>query len=80
MHASNKSLPTASIKIHPDQVFPAVEALKQIALRMPAIDGFLDHFLLLIIPHGIVQHILQYTQGPQFFGAHIAQKGTVVAA
>ena len=70
----------SSIKIHPDQVFSAVEALEQITLQMPTIDGLLDHFLLLIVPHGIVQHILQYTQSPQFFGAHIAQKGTVVAA
>ena len=47
---------------------------------MSAIDGFPDGFLLLIVPHGIVQHILQRTQGPQFSGAHIAQKGAVVAA
>ena len=47
---------------------------------MSAIDGFPDGFLLLIVPHGIVQHILQRTQRPQFSGAHITQKGTVVTA
>ena len=52
----------ALIKIHPDQVLPAVEALEQIALQMPAVDGFLNHFLLLLVPHWIVQHILQHTQ------------------
>ena len=70
----------ALIKIHPDQVFPAVEALEQIALQMPAVDGFLNHFPLLIVPHGIVQHIVQHTQRPQFSGTHMAQIGTVVAA
>ena len=25
-----------------------------------------------------VQHLLQHTQGPQFSGTHIAQKGTIV--
>lgn len=70
----------SSIKIHPNQVLPAVEALEQIALQMPAIDGFLNHFPLLIVPHGIVQHILQHTQRPQFSGTHMAQIGTVVAA
>ena len=69
-----------SIKIYPDQVLSAVEALEQITLQMPAIDGFLDHFLLFVIPHGIVQHIIQYTQRPQFSGTHMAQIGTVVAA
>ena len=63
------------IKIHPDQVFSAVEALEQIALQMPAIDGFLNHFLLFVIPHGIVQHFLQHTQRPQFSGTHRAQVG-----
>ena len=57
-----------------------MEALEEIALQMPAIDRFPDHFLLSLVPHGIVQHILQRTQGPQFSGAHIAQKGAVVAA
>ena len=71
---------TSSIKIHPNQVFSAVEALEQIALQMPAINGFLDHFLLLIVPHWIVQHILQHTQRPQFSGTHMAQIGAVVAA
>ena len=50
---------TPSIKIHPDQVFSAVEALEQIALQMPAIDGFLNQLFLVIVPHGIVQHIIQ---------------------
>ena len=57
-----------------------MEAPEQIALQMPAIDGFLDHFLLFVIPHGIVQHIIQYTQRPQFSGTHMAQVGAVVAA
>ena len=57
-----------------------MEALEQIALQMPAIDGFLNHFPLLIVPHGIVQHILQHTQRPQFSDTHMAQIGTVVAA
>lgn len=69
-----------SIKIHPDQVLSALEALEQIALQVPAIDGFPDHIFLLLVPHGIVQHLLQHTQCPQFSGTHIAQKGTVVAA
>ena len=47
---------------------------------MPAIDGFPNHFLLFLVPHGVVQHFLQHTQRPQFSGAHIAQKGAVVAA
>ena len=63
----------SSIKIHPDQVFSAVEALEQIALQMPAIDGFLNHFLMFVIPHWIVQHILQHTQRPQFSGTHMAR-------
>ena len=62
-----------SIKIHPDQVFSAVEALEQIALQMPAIDRFPDHFFLLIVPHRIVQYLLQHTQGPQFSGTHMAR-------
>ena len=49
-------------------------------MQMPAIDGFPDHFFLLIVPHRIVQYLLQHTQCPQFSGAHIAQKGAVVAA
>ena len=57
-----------------------MEALEQIALQMPAIDGFPDHIFLLLVPHGIVQHLLQHTQCPQFSGTHIAQKGTIVAA
>ena len=69
-----------SIKIHPDQVLSAVEALEQIALQVPAIDGFPDHIFLLLVPHGIAQHLLQHIQCPQFSGTHIAQKGTVVAA
>ena len=55
-----------------------MEALEQITLQMPAIDGFLDHFLLFVIPHGIVQHIIQYTQCPQFSGSHITQIGAIV--
>ena len=47
---------------------------------MPAIDGFPDHFFLLLVPHGIVQHLLERAQRPQFSGTHIAQKGAVVAA
>ena len=62
-----------SIKIHPDQVLSALEALEQIALQMPAIDGFLNHFLLFVIPHGIVQHFLEHTQRPQFSGTHMAR-------
>lgn len=61
-------------------MLPAVEALEQIALQMPAIDGFLDHVLMFVIPHWIVQHILQHTQRPQFSGTHMAQIGAVVAA
>ena len=57
-----------------------MEALEQITLQMPAIDGFLNHFLMFVIPHWIVQHILQHTQRPQFSGTHMAQIGTVVAA
>ena len=57
-----------------------VEALEQIALQMAAVDRFPDHFLLLHVPHGIVQHLIQYPQRPQFPGSHIAQKGAVVAA
>ena len=57
-----------------------MEALEQIALQMPAIDGFLNHFLMFVIPHWIVQHILQHTQRPQFSGTHMAQIGAVVAA
>ena len=57
----------------------AVEALEQIALQMPAVDGFPDHFLLILVPHGVVQHILQHTQRPQFSGTHTAQIGAVVA-
>lgn len=57
-----------------------VEALEQIALQMAAVDRFPDHFLLLPVPHGIVQHLIQYPQRPQFPGSHIAQKGAVVAA
>ena len=68
----------SSIKIHPDQVFSAVEALEQIALQMPAIDGFPDHSLLLLVPHGVVQHLLQHTQCPQFSGSHITQIGAIV--
>ena len=49
---------TSSIEIHPDQVLSAVEALEQIALQMPTIDGFLDHILLLLVPHRVVQHFL----------------------
>ena len=56
-----------------------MEALEQIALQMPAIDGFPDHSLLLLVPHGVVQHLLQHTQCPQFSGAHIAPKGAVIA-
>ena len=56
-----------------------MEALEQIALQMPAIDGFLNHFLLFVIPHGIVQHFLEHTQRPQFSGTHMAQVGAVVA-
>ena len=33
-----------------------------------------------VIPHWIVQHILQHTQRPQFSGTHMAQVGAVVAA
>ena len=69
-----------SIKIHPDQVFSAVEALEQIALQMPAIDRFPDHFFLLIVPHRIVQYLLQHTQGPQFPGTHMAQVGAVAVS
>ena len=36
-----------------NQVLPAVEALEQIALQMPAIDGFPDHFFLLLVPHAV---------------------------
>ena len=61
-------------------MFSAVETLEQIALQMPAVDGFPDHFLLFVIPHWIVQHILQHTQRPQFSGTHMAQIGAVVAA
>ena len=57
-----------------------MEALEEIALQMPAIDRFPDHFLLLIVPHGIVQYLLQHTQCPQLSGPYIAQKGAVVAA
>ena len=57
-----------------------MEALEQIALQMPAIDRFPDHFFLLIVPHRIVQYLLQHTQGPQFSGTHMAQVGAVVAA
>ena len=35
-----------------------MEALEQIALQMPAIDRFPDHFFLLIVPHRIVQYLL----------------------
>ena len=55
-----------------------MKALEQIALQMPAIDGFLNHFLLLIVPHGIVQHLLQHIQCPQFSGSHITQIGAIV--
>ena len=57
-----------------------MEAPEQIALQMPAIDRFPDHFLLFLVPHGIVQHFLQHTQCPQLSGPHIAQIGAVVAA
>ena len=69
-----------SIKIHPKQVFSAVETLEQIALQVPAIDRFPNHFLLLLVPHRIFQHIFHHTQRPQFSGTHRAQIGAVIAA
>lgn len=57
-----------------------VEALEQIALQMPAVDRFLNHFFLFLVPHRIVQHFLQHPQRPQLSGTYIAQKGAVVTA
>ena len=44
----------------PDQfhVSYTMQALEQIALQMPAIDGVLDHFFLLVIPHRVIQHLI----------------------
>ena len=57
-----------------------VEALEQITLQMPAVDRFLNHFFLFLVPHRIVQHFLQHPQRPQLSGTYIAQKGAVVTA
>ena len=75
MITENKSV---SIKVHPDQVLSAVKALEQIALKMSSVNGFLNHFFMLIVPHGVIQNFFKHIQRPQFTGSHITQIGAIV--